>query len=108
MNAPASDRILLVDDDREIRELLSTYLSKNGMRVVAVPTGRHMRAALDNDGPFDLVILDLMLPGEDGLALCRDLRAGKHKALPILMLTARGDESDRILGLEMGADDYLA
>ena len=108
MNAPTSDRVLLVDDDREIRELLSTYLGKNGLRVVAVPTGRHMHAALDNDGPFDLVILDLMLPGEDGLTLCRDLRAGKHKALPILMLTARGDETDRILGLEMGADDYLA
>jgi two-component system OmpR family response regulator len=108
MNAPASDRILLVDDDREIRDLLTAYLSKNGLRVVAVPTGRHMRAALDNEGPFDLVVLDLMLPGEDGLAICRDLRAGKHKALPILMLTARGDESDRILGLEMGADDYLA
>lgn len=108
MNAPDSDRILLVDDDREIRELLSAYLTKSGLRVVAVPTGRHMRAALDNDGPFDLVILDLMLPGEDGLALCRDLRVGKHKTLPILMLTARGDETDRILGLEMGADDYLA
>ncbi|HEY9024218.1 MAG TPA: response regulator [Burkholderiaceae bacterium] len=108
MNAPASDRILLVDDDREIRELITAYLGKNGVRVVAVPTGRHMRAALEQDGPFDLIILDLMLPGEDGLALCRDLRAGKHKATPILMLTARGDEADRILGLEMGADDYLA
>ncbi|MGA0610837.1 response regulator [Caldimonas sp. KR1-144] len=102
------DRILLVDDDREIRDLLVTYLTKNGMQVVAVPTGRHMRAALEESGPFDLVILDLMLPGDDGLALTRDLRAGKHKATPILMLTARGDEADRILGLEMGADDYLA
>ena len=105
MQAPASDRILIVDDDREIRELLSTYLTKGGMHVVTVPTGRHMRAALEESGPFDMIILDLMMPGEDGLTLCRDLRAGKHKATPILMLTARGEEADRILGLEMGADD---
>jgi two-component system OmpR family response regulator len=108
MNTQASDHILIVDDDREIRELLTTYLVKNGLRATAVPTGRHMRMALEASGPFDLVILDLMLPGEDGIALCRDLRSGKHKALPILMLTARNDEADRILGLEMGADDYLA
>jgi two-component system OmpR family response regulator len=108
MNESSADHILLVDDDRDIRDLLSAYLVKNGLRVTAVPTGRHMRIALEQSGPFDLVILDLMLPGEDGLALCRDLRAGRHKALPILMLTARGDEADRILGLEMGADDYLA
>jgi two-component system OmpR family response regulator len=67
-----------------------------------------MRAALEGSGPFDLLILDLMLPGEDGLTLARDLRVGKWKAMPILMLTARNDEADRILGLEMGADDYLA
>jgi two-component system OmpR family response regulator len=102
-----SDHILIVDDDREIRELLTQYLVKNGLRVVAVPTGRHMRAALEESGPFDLIVLDLMLPGEDGLTLCRDLRSGKYKAIPILMLTARGEEADRILGLEMGADDYL-
>lgn len=102
-----SDRILLVDDDREIRELITAYLGRNGMQVTAVPDGRHMRAELERSGPFDLVILDLMLPGDDGLALCRELRTGKHKATPILMLTARGDEADRILGLEMGADDYL-
>lgn len=102
-----SDHILIVDDDRDIRELLSAYLVKNGLRVVAVPTGRHMRAVLEESGPFDLIVLDLMLPGEDGLALCRDLRSGKYKAVPILMLTARGEEADRILGLEMGADDYL-
>ncbi|PZQ00202.1 MAG: DNA-binding response regulator [Variovorax paradoxus] len=105
---PAADHLLLVDDDREIRDLVSAYLQKNGLRVTTVPTGRHMRQALETAGPFDLVILDLMLPGEDGLTLCRDLRAGKHKALPIIMLTARGDEADRVLGLEMGADDYLA
>ena len=108
MTPKTTDHILIVDDDREIRELLTTYLVKNGLRVDAVPTGRHMRAALEESGPFDLIILDLMLPGEDGLALCRDLRSGKYKATPILMLTARNDEADRILGLEMGADDYLA
>ena len=108
MNAKISDHILIVDDDRDIRELLTTYLVKNGMRVVAVPTGRHMRAALEEVGTFDLIVLDLMMPGEDGIALCRDLRSGKHKTIPILMLTARNEEADRILGLEMGADDYLA
>ncbi|MDM0019092.1 response regulator [Variovorax saccharolyticus] len=108
MNTRPADHVLIVDDDREIRELLTTYLVKNGLRVTSVPTGRHMRAALESSGPFDLIILDLMLPGEDGLTLCRDLRTGKYKATPILMLTARSEEADRILGLEMGADDYLA
>lgn len=102
-----ADRILLVDDDCEIRELVSTYLEKNGLRVTAVLNGRHMRQALATAGPFDLIILDLMLPGEDGLMLCKDLRAGKFKTTPIIMLTARGDEADRILGLEMGADDCV-
>jgi two-component system OmpR family response regulator len=101
------DRILIVDDDREIRELLATYLEKNGLRTSVAANGRQMRSILD-DTRIDLIVLDLMLPGEDGLALCRDLRSGKSKAIPILMLTARGDETDRIIGLEMGADDYLA
>ncbi|MES2611197.1 MAG: response regulator, partial [Pseudomonadota bacterium] len=104
----SSDHILVVDDDREIRDLVSAYLQKNGFRVTTVPTGRHMRQTLETAGPFELIILDLMLPGEDGLTLCRDLRASKFKAVPIIMLTARGDEADRVLGLEMGADDYLA
>ena len=108
MNPAPSDHILIVDDDRDIRELLTTYLVKNGLRATAVADGRHMHAALVDAGPFDLIILDLMLPGDDGLTLCRDLRAGRFKATPILMLTARDDEADRILGLEMGADDYLA
>ena len=108
MNPAPSDHILVVDDDRDIRDLLTTYLVKNGLRATAVPDGRHMHAALADAGPFDLIILDLMLPGDDGLTLCRDLRAGRFKATPILMLTARDDEADRILGLEMGADDYLA
>ncbi|WP_394682477.1 response regulator [uncultured Comamonas sp.] len=105
--SPASDHILLVDDDRDIRDLVSAYLQKNGLRVTTAPTGRHMRQLLETAGPFDLVILDLMLPGEDGLTLCRDLRVGKFKTTPIIMLTARGDETDRVLGLEMGADDYM-
>ncbi|CAA2099341.1 response regulator [Variovorax paradoxus] len=108
MTTRTAEHILIVDDDREIRELLGAYLEKNGLRVATAPTGRHMRAALDASGPFDLIVLDLMLPGEDGLALCRDLRSGRHKATPIVMLTARSEEADRILGLEMGADDYLA
>ncbi|MDK1383795.1 response regulator [Sinorhizobium sp. 8-89] len=101
------DHILIVDDDREIRELVSSYLKKNGLRVTAVADGRHMRAFLDANA-VDLIILDVMMPGDDGLVLSRELRAGRHKATPIVMLTARTDEMDRILGLEMGADDYLA
>lgn len=89
MTTRTAEHILIVDDDREIRELLGAYLEKNGLRVATAPTGRHMRAALDASGPFDLIVLDLMLPGEDGLALCRDLRSGRHKATPIVMLTAR-------------------
>ncbi|HYW05063.1 MAG TPA: response regulator [Gammaproteobacteria bacterium] len=96
--------ILVVDDDAEIRELLETYLSGNGYRASAVADGRSMWDALQRD-EVDLVVLDLMLPGDDGLTLCRDLRS--RSGIPVLMLTARGDEVDRILGLEMGADDYL-
>ncbi len=102
-----SDHILVVDDDREIRTLLAEYLERQGLRCSVVADGRQMRAALDS-GRFDLLVLDLMLPGEDGLTLCRNLRATPaHANLPILMLTARNDDMDRILGLEMGADDYL-
>jgi two-component system OmpR family response regulator len=99
-----SDHILVVDDDAEIRTLLTRYLEKNGLRATAVGDGRAMWQALDR-GSFDLVVLDLMLPGDDGLTLCRTLRA--RSDIPIVMLTARGDETDRIVGLEMGADDYL-
>ncbi len=101
------DHILVVDDDREIRELVSSYLKKNGLRVTTVADGRHMRAFLEAN-EVDLIILDVMMPGDDGLVLSRELRAGRHKTTPIIMLTARSDEMDRILGLEMGADDYLA
>jgi len=101
------DHILIVDDDREIRDLVSSYLRKNGLRVTVAADGRQMRAFLDADR-VDLIVLDVMMPGDDGLVLCRELRAGKHKATPVLMLTARNDETDRVVGLEMGADDYLA
>ncbi len=100
------DHILIVDDDREIRDLIATYLKGNGLRATSVSDGRQMRSFLETNN-VDLIILDVMMPGEDGLALCRDLRSGKHKSTPILMLTARSDEMDRILGLEMGADDYV-
>lgn len=101
-----SEHLLVVDDDREIRSLLTEYLSQSGYRVTAVGDGKAMRRALDSNR-IDLVVLDLMLPGEDGLTLCRELRT-RSFSLPVLMLTARGDEVDRIVGLEMGADDYLA
>jgi len=103
MDAP--DHILIVDDDAEIRSLLSQYLVKNGLRVTAVAEGRAMWQALDA-GRIDLIVLDLMLPGDDGLTLCRNLRAKSD--IPVIMLTARDEETDRIVGLEMGADDYLA
>jgi two-component system OmpR family response regulator len=99
-----TDHILIVDDDAEIRTLLQRYLEKNGLRATAVPDGRAMWQALDR-GAFDLVVLDVMLPGDDGLTLCRELRA--RSDIPIIMLTARGEETDRIVGLEMGADDYV-
>jgi two-component system OmpR family response regulator len=98
------DHILIVDDDAEIRTLLGRYLEKNGLRATTVADGRAMWQALDR-GAFDLVVLDVMLPGDDGLTLCRDLRA--RSELPVIMLTARGEETDRIVGLEMGADDYM-
>ena len=98
------DHILIVDDDAEIRSLLGDYLQKNGYRTTAVAEGKSMLATLGK-GRVDLIVLDLMLPGEDGLVLCRNLRA--RSDIPVIMLTARGDDMDRILGLEMGADDYL-
>ncbi len=97
-------KILVVDDDPELTELLSDYLGNQGFEVATACDGVVMRQQLGLFQP-DLLILDLMLPGEDGLTLCRNLRATSR--LPILMLTARGDDMDRIIGLEMGADDYL-
>ena len=99
------DHVLVVDDDAEIRKLLGEYLERNGFRVSLATDGGEMRRALGEARP-DIVVLDLMLPGDSGLALCRDLRATSN--LPVIMLTARGEEIDRIVGLEMGADDYLA
>ena len=107
MSAPgpnATPHLLVVDDDREIRDLLGKFLKKHGYRVTTARDGKDMRRALA-DWQIDLVVLDLMLPGEDGLTLCRDLRARSN--LPVIMLTAMREETDRIVGLEMGADDYL-
>jgi DNA-binding response OmpR family regulator len=101
-----STHILVVDDDPELRELLETYLAQQGYRVSTAGDGIAMDAALADQAP-DLVILDLMLPGEDGLSIARRLRTS-HDGMPILMLSARGDDVDRIVGLEVGADDYLA
>jgi two-component system OmpR family response regulator len=101
-----TDHILIIDDDEEIRELLGQYLEKHGFRVSTGASGRQMRAVLAAQ-TIDMIVLDLMLPGEDGLALCRSLHADGATPLPILMLTAKNEEADRILGLEMGADDYL-
>ena len=99
------DHVLVVDDDGEIRKLLGEYLERNGFRVSLANDGKEMRRRLELNRP-DIVVLDLMLPGESGLTLCRDLRA--DSTLPVIMLTARNEEVDRVLGLEMGADDYLA
>src|SRR5437899_6582718 len=109
--------ILSVDDDREIRSLLADYLDANGYRTHTAADGAAMWKALD-EARFDLIVLDLNLPGDDGLTLCRNLRAranqstpnlsaNLHANLPIIMLTARNEPLDRIIGLEMGADDYL-
>jgi two-component system OmpR family response regulator len=101
---PNPPHILVVDDHREIRELVSRALAKEGFRVSTAADGHAMRQVLA-DSRIDLILLDLMLPGEDGLSLCRSLRSQSN--IPIIMLTAKGDEVDRVIGLEMGADDYL-
>ena len=98
------ESILVVDDDGPLAALMQRYLTENGYQVATVPDGRAMDAYL-HQGRADLVILDLMLPGDDGLAIARRLR--QQGKLPIIMCSARGDEVDRILGLELGADDYL-
>ncbi|MDE1165116.1 MAG: response regulator transcription factor [Pseudomonas sp.] len=103
----AGKSILLVDDDQEIRELLHTYLSRAGFAVRTTGDGQGFRQAL-NEEPADLVILDVMLPDEDGFSLCRWVRQHPRQAqVPIIMLTASSDEADRVIGLELGADDYL-
>jgi two-component system, OmpR family, response regulator len=99
-----SAHILIVDDDRDISTLLAEYLEKNGFKTFTAGDGKAMWKVL-NETRIDLIVLDLSLPGEDGLTLCRNLRA--RSDIPVIMLTARGEETDRIVGLEMGADDYL-
>ncbi|MET1162776.1 MAG: two-component system response regulator OmpR [Pseudoxanthomonas sp.] len=105
MNDAAPPRLLLVDDDPRLRDLLVRYLESHDFAVKGVGDGMQMRQALDR-GHFNLIVLDLMLPGESGLDICRRLR-GQGDSIPIVMLTAKGDEIDRIVGLEIGADDYL-
>ena len=100
-----STHILVVDDHSEIRDLLKRFLEQHGLRVSCARDGKEMKRLLD-EREFDLLVLDLMMPGEDGLTLCRELRVKSR--LPIIMLTAMGEETDRIIGLEMGADDYLS
>jgi len=102
----AKGRILVVDDDIELRGLLQRYLGENGYEVRAVPDTKTMDRQLERE-PFDAMVLDLMMPDEDGLSACRRLRAA-NETIPIIVLTAKGDPIDRIIGIEMGADDYLA
>ena len=101
----ASPNILVVEDDRETRTLIAKYLRSNACNVTTANDGREMARAMA-DQRVDLLVLDVMLPGEDGLSLCRTIRS--ESQVPIIMLTARGEDVDRIVGLEMGADDYLA
>ena len=103
MSEPAA-HVLALDDDPEVRRLLSEYLAQNDLRVTAVGSGRELAEAMARD-PVDLVVLDLRLQGEDGLQIARKLR--EASAIPILMLTGRAEEADRVMGLELGADDYL-
>jgi two-component system phosphate regulon response regulator OmpR len=106
MSSAPAPCLLLVDDDLRLRGLLQTYLTREGFRLVLAANSQQMEQALQEQ-PVDLIVLDLMLPGRGGLEICRDLRAAGNM-LPIVMLTAKGDDIDRILGLEIGADDYLA
>ena len=98
-------KVIVVDDDARLRELLNRYLGEQGYHVRAVSNANEMNRLLARER-YDLMILDLMLPGEDGLSICRRLR-GANEDMPIIMLTAKGDDVDRIVGLEVGADDYL-
>jgi two-component system phosphate regulon response regulator OmpR len=99
------DKILVVDDDGRIRDLLRRYLVQEGFEVLQAEDGKSVTRVLLRE-PVDLIVLDLMMPGEDGLSICRRLRAANDRT-PIIMLTAKGEEIDRIVGLEVGADDYL-
>ena len=98
-------QILIVDDDQEIRELLKEYLTRSGFDVLAAAEGGEMYQHLASNDP-DLIILDIMMPGDDGFSLCQQVR--RRSQVPIIMLTAASDEADRVIGLELGADDYIA
>ena len=101
-----ADKILVLDDDSRIRDLLRRYLSQEGFEVILAEDSKALNRILLRDA-VDLIVLDLMMPGEDGLSVCRRLRASNDRT-PIIMLTAQGEDVDRIVGLEVGADDYLA
>jgi two-component system, OmpR family, response regulator len=101
---PDDPHILVVDDHRDIRESLAQFLKKNGRRAMAVENAEAARRAI-KENRFDLVILDIMMPGEDGISLCRHIREANH--IPVILLSARAEEIDRIIGLEVGADDYV-
>src|SRR5512141_2789437 len=105
MNKTPAPKILVVDDDVRLRDLLSRYLTEQGFQVSALADSSQLDRRLQRDPPH-LLVLDLMLPGEDGLSVCRRLR-GAGESVPIIMLTAKGEDVDRIVGLEMGAGDYL-
>ena len=100
-----TDKIVIVDDDARIRDLLRRYLTQEGFEVIVAEDGKALNRILLRD-TVDLIVLDLMMPGEDGLSVCRRLRAANDRT-PIIMLTAKGEDVDRIVGLEVGADDYL-
>ncbi|NLX90477.1 MAG: response regulator transcription factor [Firmicutes bacterium] len=102
---PFLGKVLVVDDDQNVLELVKLYGEREGFEVIGVNDGDLVLPAFDRENP-DVVILDIMLPGKDGLTLCRNLRA--IRMIPIIMLTAKGEEADRVLGLEMGADDYVS
>jgi two-component system OmpR family response regulator len=104
MSQPLLPHVLVVDDDRQIRASLARFLGDNGLRVTQAAGGREMEAALQA-GRFDVIVLDVMMPGMDGLTLCRRLR--EKAATPVIMLTAAATETDRVVGLEIGADDYV-
>jgi DNA-binding response OmpR family regulator len=98
-------RVLLIDDDVRLHELTASYLEQNGLSVSVASDGKQGLSALEG-GTFDAVLLDLMMPGIDGIEVCKRIRAKSN--IPIVMLTAKGDETDRVVGLELGADDYVA
>jgi two-component system OmpR family response regulator len=101
---PEDPLVLVVDDNRDIRDSLAQFLKKNGRRAIAVENAETARKAI-KENRVDVVILDIMMPGEDGLSLCRHIRENAH--VPVILLSARGEDVDRIIGLEVGADDYV-